>query len=367
MPSLDKTAGPLAFLGVLACCACVVASLTVRPSKFRWLLFFPMLSIPLKLVHLHFGPKFLDFWLHCFLPVLFLMSLDWMIFHEPQLALRQKTQKGNIKDKPLHERLAWGFRLFLSIRGVGWPSQLLSLPAGFLTLDLASVLHRTAKMPSSGSPIVQQALMTLSYGMTIIGGFQIQHYIFSILLVSVGYSKPQDFVPLFGVKQSLTHAFSYWSKAYSLRKFWSEVWHQTFRRCFSAPGIGLVRVLRIPRGTNASAYTQLYSAFILSGLLHVSADYAVADKWVRNSMVFFILQAVGITLEDVVTHYLWKIELSSRWKGGAQRLGWMMGYIWVSLWFIYTLPFWQQDDHLEVAIPESSSLIGKALTYVSTR
>ena len=62
------------------------------------------------------------------------------------------------------------------------------------------------------------------------------------------------------------------------------------------------KLVKFPRGTNLSSYTQLYVAFSLSGLLHFSGDFVYEKRIVSRSFKFFLLQAVAITFEDLVIY-----------------------------------------------------------------
>jgi len=106
------------------------------------------------------------------------------------------------------------------------------------------------------------------------------------------------------------------------------------------------KLLKFPRGTNRSSYTQLYVVFFLSGLVHFGGDFIVEKRMVYGSFNFSLLQAVAITFEDFVI-YIAKRLL--RWGGMELRPGgddesWaevvvrVIGYCWVTLWFCWTLP-----------------------------
>jgi hypothetical protein len=88
------------------------------------------------------------------------------------------------------------------------------------------------------------------------------------------------------------------------------------------------RVFKLRPGSNASSYTQLYIAFLLSGLIHLPPTDT-------GPFLFFFSQAVAITFEDVV------IALAARagLKHSNKFLR-CMGYIWVYCWFVYSLPYW---------------------------
>ena len=106
------------------------------------------------------------------------------------------------------------------------------------------------------------------------------------------------------------------------------------------------KVLKFPRGTNRSSYTQLYVAFFLSGLIHCSGDFMVEKRIVYHSFKFFLLQAVIITCEDFFV-YLAKrslrrggIELKlgkadESWGGTVVRV---IGYFWVIAWASFSFP-----------------------------
>jgi len=106
------------------------------------------------------------------------------------------------------------------------------------------------------------------------------------------------------------------------------------------------KVLKFPRGSNRSSYTQLYVVFLLSGLLHSSGDFMVEKRIVYRSFKFFLLQAVIITLEDFVI-YLAKrslrqggVELKlgkadESWGGTVVRV---IGYCWVTIWACLSFP-----------------------------
>ena len=111
------------------------------------------------------------------------------------------------------------------------------------------------------------------------------------------------------------------------------------------------KILKFPRGSNRSSYTQLYVAFFLSGLLHLGGDFVVERQAVYHSFKFFLLQAVAITFEDLVIYIA---KRSLRWRGiefkpGRVDESWVetavrvTGYCWVTLWFCYTLPVWIDD------------------------
>jgi len=106
------------------------------------------------------------------------------------------------------------------------------------------------------------------------------------------------------------------------------------------------KILKFPRGSNRSSYTQLYVGFFLSGLLHAFGDFAVEKRVVYRSLKFFFLQAAVITFEDFVIYIAksWlrqggvKLKLGTAdesWAGAVLRA---IGYCWVTIWATLTFP-----------------------------
>jgi hypothetical protein len=108
------------------------------------------------------------------------------------------------------------------------------------------------------------------------------------------------------------------------------------------------KVLKFPRGTNRSSYTQLYVAFFLSAVIHASAEFMFEGRLLYHSFKFFSLQALVVTFEDFV-FYTAKRLLSRRGielKPGRADESWLeavlrvLGYCWVILWFCWSCPMW---------------------------
>lgn len=112
------------------------------------------------------------------------------------------------------------------------------------------------------------------------------------------------------------------------------------------------KFLKFPRGTNRSSYTQLYLAFFLSAVIHVSGDFMAKRGMVYCSLKFFLLQAVAITFEDFIIYVAKRLLLQAgitikpgvaddSWVGTVLRI---IGYCWVALWFCFSLPLWQDGN-----------------------
>ena len=119
-------------------------------------------------------------------------------------------------------------------------------------------------------------------------------------------------------------------------------------------GIGKLvanKLLRFPRGSNRSSYTQLYVAFFLSGLIHSSGDFMLEKRVLSCSFKFFLLQAVAITFEDFIVYMAKRLlrregielvpgRIDESWVEVTVRV---IGYCWVTLWFCLALPIWLDE------------------------
>jgi len=87
------------------------------------------------------------------------------------------------------------------------------------------------------------------------------------------------------------------------------------------------RVFRFPSGGNLSSYTQLYTAFLISAVVHIPPSD-------RRPLWFFLSQAIAITFEDVV------IALAKMAGLKDSSLYRRLGYVWVLCWFVYSIAPW---------------------------
>nr|QGV56753.1 Jtm02 [Epichloe sp. LpTG-3]QGV56754.1 Jtm02 [Epichloe sp. LpTG-4]UUW39087.1 IdtA [Epichloe sp. LpTG-3]UUW39105.1 IdtA [Epichloe sp. LpTG-3] len=132
-----------------------------------------------------------------------------------------------------------------------------------------------------------------------------------------------------------------WRDAWTLRRFWGRVWHQTFRKPWQSIGQWIAwEVMRALKGSLVSRYVQVYTSFLLSALMHVAAA-RMADPHRRScagTWIFFLMQANGIVAEDVV-----------QWAGKktgmreSSSLTRFLGRAWVLCWFAWTAPWFFGD------------------------
>ena len=112
------------------------------------------------------------------------------------------------------------------------------------------------------------------------------------------------------------------------------------------------KLLKFPRGSNRSSFTQLYLAFFLSALIHFSGEFMFERRLVYHSFKFFFFQALAITLEDLVISAAKsllrrsgiKLEPGKADESWAEVVLRIVGYCWVVLWFCWTIPVWMDEN-----------------------
>ena len=107
----------------------------------------------------------------------------------------------------------------------------------------------------------------------------------------------------------------------------------SFQQCASHGRYLAYDVLRLKKGTKVSFYVQIYVAFAISVMIHVAGDYSLLGSWLQGGALrFFLLQAIGITIETTVIDIAKLLSIQGPWH--------YLGYIWVIMWFTYTVPDW---------------------------
>ncbi|KAI5830619.1 hypothetical protein K523DRAFT_319674 [Schizophyllum commune Tattone D] len=254
------------------------------------------------------------------------------------------------KDMSLPQRLWWATCLVASFRGVGWNKpvpHLRQIPKGqsrtsylvehflwlvfyFIVADLVNLYitnnpitssRAAERFPAWSQGPIFQALNSYAYWGNIWAGFNIQYELLAMAGVTLGLWEPQLWPPMFG---------SFWD-AYTVRRTWGRVWHCILRRFIISHGKWVANAIGAVPGTKASSYAQLYTAFIVSGLMHEVGDRQL-DRGFGQSMSFFILQALWITFEDGV------IGLGKRLGIKESRATRALGGLTTFVWFAATSP-----------------------------
>lgn len=96
----------------------------------------------------------------------------------------------------------------------------------------------------------------------------------------------------------------------------------------------MASLLGFKPGTNGSSYTQLYTAFFISGITHIGGDAVLNSSRLGISSPFFLYQAFAITFEDMI--------IATARRAGVTETKWTrkMGYVWVICWFVVTATPW---------------------------
>ncbi|EAS33311.3 uncharacterized protein CIMG_04335 [Coccidioides immitis RS] len=158
------------------------------------------------------------------------------------------------------------------------------------------------------------------------------HAFASAVIVGLGIHDPEEWPLMYGRI----------SDAWSVRRFWGLVWHQQLRRpLVSYSELLTYKVLRIPKRNGILArYVRVGFVFALSGILHVVTDHTMGIP-VRESgaMDFFLTQALGIALEDILftTHRFNDERLR---RGPKVFRSKALGYLWTMAFFGWTAPVW---------------------------
>lgn len=150
----------------------------------------------------------------------------------------------------------------------------------------------------------------------------------------------QDWPPLFGKL----------ADAWTVRRFWNRFWHQFTRKGLTSFSTGFARALGLKKGTNAYSYVHLYTAFFLSGISHAGSimilpaqvNLTLQDR-TGGMIVYFLWQAVAITIEDLV-QWVWSTILG----GPSASRNWvvrLVGYAWVICSFWFSLPLAAAVQH----------------------
>lgn len=106
---------------------------------------------------------------------------------------------------------------------------------------------------------------------------------------------------------------------------------------FSYWGKATVHALHIPRGTWLSSQVQVYTAFLLSALIHSFGDLMLGTQHFGRSFPFFLANAAAITFEDSLIAFGKSLGIG---KDGPTRATRLLGYVWVVLWVRFSAPMY---------------------------
>jgi len=170
------------------------------------------------------------------------------------------------------------------------------------------------------------------------------------LTVALGVNEPRDWRPPFG---SL-------AQAYSVQNLWGKVWHQNLRSLLTGPAEKITYdVLQLPRGSLSARFCSVFISFALSGVMHSCAGIAAGMSPKQlNVLHFFITQALGVVVEDLVRLAFSKAKSQ---EGKKEKIGppslanRVIGYLWVAAFMTWSGPVWLYPQASRPAPPGTNT------------
>ncbi|GKZ20610.1 hypothetical protein AbraIFM66951_005937 [Aspergillus brasiliensis] len=159
------------------------------------------------------------------------------------------------------------------------------------------------------------------------GGF---YYLFAFTSVLLNWSKPQDWPPFYGAL----------SDAYSLRRLWSRVWHQSNSHKFRVISRFFARdVFRFQPGTLADRYARVVMVFATSAFMHLLIDLSSGLSPSSSGAVqFFCTQALGLMVEDLAVNAYLVLRGGPSRNRTASRGERILGFLWVGGFLVWSFP-----------------------------
>jgi len=310
-------------------------------------------------------PKFHIYQTALLLSIHVIAYFDHAIINNGYLLHKQRGQAFPFIQMSFLQRMKWSANIMSTNRGINWSWEVPHLRRSthsrwlfvrqkffhvlvcILVSDVLRFLREVNPAWEAGGDegfgskgfiwqIYNVALLWSSVASMQLCGYEIM----SMVTVALGLYEPGDWPSFYGRL----------GDAKSIRLFWGRVWHQLLRRPLQTHGrFVATNVLGLKPRTNASAYTELYMAFLISGICHGIADVALSksprDGW--TTVLYYVLQAVIITAEDGLIA-LGKVI-------GIRQVPSVMCYAWVIFWMGLLGPIWvesmvKQGTELEVPI-----------------
>ncbi|KAI6016741.1 hypothetical protein EDC04DRAFT_2608338 [Pisolithus marmoratus] len=263
------------------------------------------------------------------------------------------------------QRYFWLFNLSNSPRGVGWSfkagtsiipvnsrhgtrasfiaSRLRWLFSHYLLLEVATLYMRCNPVFLSKASVTSQGYILQCLNVAVIpcqlyAVLTCIHCVLAILAVGAGLDEPRAWPQPFG----------HWKNAYTVRKFWGRGISLFDTDPVGAEDSSATKQEREPWATK---YRRLCYAFICSALIHGCGDVVLQFReWndfsstsvsgtmdvpnvIGYSAPFFLLQPVGVLVEDAVAEVGKRMGLK---EGTWSR---MVGYAWVWVFLSFSLVF----------------------------
>jgi hypothetical protein len=336
-----------------------------------------------------------------------MVAADYILITDIQRDIYPKDQPPRVKgaeaDITLKKRFRRALSPYTSPRGIGWSFEPRTLPkpstkprfafvssriaralAGTLIRTFASVMVNSNPALSGNTLSVRDmgwfyhTTGVFAFALNTVAQVNTVHCVLAAFCAGVGISGPQEWLDVFGSPFD----------AYSVQGFWGYVrsnpdvldltetlisrrtWHQLLRRVSFINAITylthtdntsqslkscavfvVTKILHCPIGKPYTAFVFLNTVFLISGLVHVGGEYMMLGRLGLGALRFFLLEGLAVSVEMIVFNALslsgWSLASPRKAALPTPKL-WtrIVGYIWVLLWFWWSLPFMVDSDIL---------------------
>lgn len=126
-----------------------------------------------------------------------------------------------------------------------------------------------------------------------------------------------------------------------LKGWWGICWHQMFRLTLTPPADALTKKLNIDRKGFMGRTIRLVIAFFISGVIHASGSYTMwRSTKPFNSFLFFMLQPLGILVQDISRWTLRRLGLDDRIPVSVGKVA---NVAFTVVWLLRTFPLLADD------------------------
>ncbi|KAI1460936.1 membrane bound O-acyl transferase family-domain-containing protein [Annulohypoxylon moriforme] len=220
----------------------------------------------------------------------------------------------------------------------------------FYSIDKISLLSRIQEV--SIEELIMRFFAAVGLGVGLVSFQRGVYNIVAFFCVAIGLSTPVDWPPFNGPVSEVSN----------LRYFWSTFWHQTnTHRLRTLSNFFIRDVLRIRKNAKLVRFLRIWVVFLISGLMHVAIDFSAGIP-IQDSgaMRFFLIQPLGIIIEDVAGTY------ASPAIPKPRIVRRCLGFIWVSLWMAWTAPAYLYPI-INKSDPEDSGVVPVSLVGYAKR
>lgn len=162
------------------------------------------------------------------------------------------------------------------------------------------------------------------------------HDLLAVFFVIIArLDEPEDWPPYYGSPL----------EAYTIRRFWGKFWHRAVYRCYTAYARIIVhRFLWIKPASSLDRILINFCIFLFSGIAHALVSWQMGLKrGVWQDVAWFCANYLAIMVERLFQSCVERLPLSPSIKSipALRVLSRIMGYIWVFMFFFWSVPKWQ--------------------------